>query len=116
MAIARKPGTLKNGARAYAEADHANKEYLSLIGDRIRTLRSRRGLTRKMLAAESGVSERFLAELEIGNGNASVLLLRHLASALDVPLTSIVFEGEEPLVQFGETTEFLRGLSANELS
>ena len=116
MPIARKSGQPKNGGRAYAESDLANKKYLSLVGSRIRTLRSVRGLTRKMLATESGVSERFLAELEIGNGNASVLLLRHLANSLDVPLTSIVFEGNEPPAELGVTTELLRGLSANELS
>ena len=78
--------------RVYAAADPANLKYLTAIGARIRSLRSQRGMTRKTLAVQSGVSERFLAELETGSGNASVLLLRHLARALDVPVTSLLFE------------------------
>src|SRR5208337_3266710 len=101
--------------RPYAETDPANQSYLGILGTRIRSLRSQRGMTRKMLAAQSGVSERFLAELETGSGNASVLLLRHLARALDVPVTSLVFEGHEPSAELAHTTEFLRQLNPDEL-
>jgi XRE family aerobic/anaerobic benzoate catabolism transcriptional regulator len=72
-------------------------------------------MTRKMLATQSGVSERFLAELETGSGNASVLLLRHLARALDVPIASLVFEGREPSPGFAHTAELLRHLAPDEL-
>jgi len=101
--------------RAYAETEPANQSYLGILGTRIRSLRSQRGMTRKMLAAHSGVSERFLAELETGNGNASVLLLRHLAHALDVPVASLVFEGHEPSAELARTTEFLRQLAPDDL-
>ncbi len=109
------PCSPKNGVRAYAEADLANRKYLSLIGERVRALRSQRGMTRKALAAQSGVSERFLAELEVGHGNASILLLRHLARALDVPTASLVFEGAEPTAELAHTADFLRGLTSDEL-
>jgi len=105
----------KNGVRAYAYAEVDNQSYLIAIGERIRGLRSRRGMTRKTLAEQSGVSERFLAELESGTGNSSILLLRHLAQALDVPVTSLVFDGPQPTAELANATEFLQRLSASEL-
>jgi XRE family aerobic/anaerobic benzoate catabolism transcriptional regulator len=105
-----------NGVRAYAEGDLANRNYLSLVGERIRSLRSQRGITRKRLAISSGVSERFLAELEAGSGNASILLLRHLARILDVPIASIVGEGPESSAELTYMLEFLRHLDQRELS
>jgi XRE family aerobic/anaerobic benzoate catabolism transcriptional regulator len=118
MAVAKHPvrSSAKNGARAYAEADLANQNYLTVVGERIRSLRSQRGITRKMLAASSGVSERFLAELEAGSGNASILLLRHLAHALDAPVTSLVGEGPELPRELTSTIEFLRQFDSHELT
>jgi len=55
---------------------------LSALGDRVRLLRAQRGMTRKRLAQGSGVSERYLAQLEQGHGNISVLLLARVATAL----------------------------------
>src|SRR4051794_26212020 len=60
-------------------------EYLKSLGDRVREARARRGMTRKILARDSGVSERYLAQLERGQGNISILLLRDIARALDIP-------------------------------
>ena len=68
--------------------------YLSLLGDRVRAWRNEQGVTRKALSAASGVSERYLAQLEAGEGNISVLLLRKVARALGVPVESLVREGE----------------------
>jgi XRE family transcriptional regulator, aerobic/anaerobic benzoate catabolism transcriptional regulator len=70
--------------------------YLSLLGDRVRALRSEHGLTRRALAAASGVSERYLAQLEAGDGNISVLLLRKVARAMGVPVESLVREEAPP--------------------
>ena len=91
-------------------------EYLALVGNRVRELRARRGMTRKILARDSRVSERYLAQLESGEGNISILLLRQVAQALDTPLESLVFAGAEPPVELVRTTEFLRGLRPDELS
>ena len=66
--------------------------YLSRLGDRVRAWRSGNGMTRKVLAAASGVSERYLAQLEAGQGNISVLLLRKLARAMGVAVESLVRE------------------------
>ena len=70
--------------------------YLSLLGERVRALRSEHGLTRRALAAASGVSERYLAQLEAGEGNISVLLLRKVARAMGVPVESLVREEAPP--------------------
>ena len=64
--------------------------YLAALGERLRLLRARRGFIRKSLAHEAGVSERHLANLETGFGNASVLVLRQIAQALACPLAELL--------------------------
>ena len=64
--------------------------FLVALGERVRTLRARKGLTRRDLALASDVSERHLASLEGGVGNASVLILRQVASALDSQLAELL--------------------------
>ena len=64
--------------------------YLSRLGERVRAWRGANGMTRKSLASSSGVSERYLAQLEAGQGNISVLLLRKVARAMGVPVESLV--------------------------
>jgi XRE family aerobic/anaerobic benzoate catabolism transcriptional regulator len=59
------------------------------LGSCVRDLRNRRGMSRKVLAQESKVSERHLAQLEIGEGNISILLLRRIASVLGVSLEEL---------------------------
>jgi XRE family aerobic/anaerobic benzoate catabolism transcriptional regulator len=68
--------------------------YLSLLGERVRAWRNEQGVTRKALSAASGVSERYLAQLEAGEGNISVLLLRKVARAMGVPVESVGREDE----------------------
>jgi len=63
---------------------------LAALGERTRTLRARRGLTRKAVAQLAGVSERHLANLESGAGNASILILQQVAHALQCPLAELV--------------------------
>jgi XRE family aerobic/anaerobic benzoate catabolism transcriptional regulator len=69
-----------------------DETYLRLVGDRVRLTRAGRGMTRKALARASGVSERYLADLEQGTGNASLLVLRQLAEALAVSIESLVHD------------------------
>jgi XRE family aerobic/anaerobic benzoate catabolism transcriptional regulator len=72
-------------------------------------------MTRKLLARDSGVSERYLAQIEAGKGNISIIVLRQLARGLDVPLNVLMLEGPEPPVEFVHTVEFLRRLSMDDL-
>jgi len=88
---------------------------LKLLGDRVRQARARRGMTRKQLACDSGVSERYLAQIESGHGNISVLVLRQLAQALNLSVDVLLLEGPEPPVELVHTVEFLRRLSLDEL-
>jgi XRE family aerobic/anaerobic benzoate catabolism transcriptional regulator len=72
--------------------DQAEAAYLGRLGDRVRAWRATHSMTRKSLALASGVSERYLAQLESGLGNISVLLLRKLAHAMQVPVEALVRE------------------------
>ena len=77
--------------------------YLSLLGERVRAWRSEQGVTRKALAGERSV-ERYLAQLEAGEGNISVLLLRKVARAMGVPVENLVREvapREKPIALLG---------------
>lgn len=71
----------------------AKNPFLVRLGERVRSLRSGRGMTRKALAAAAGVSERHLGNLELGVGNASVLILLQVAQALKCSPADLV--GEE---------------------
>ena len=70
--------------------------FLGRLGERVRAWRNGQGMTRKALAAASGVSERYLAQLEAGLGNISVLLLRRVARAMGVPVEHLVREDAAP--------------------
>ncbi len=71
-------------------ADEEKNPFLAALGDRVRALRSRRGLTRKAVAQAADVSERHLANLEYGTGNASILVLLQVAGALHCSLAELL--------------------------
>src|SRR3954467_10843732 len=68
--------------------------YLAQLGERVRAWRAQHGMSRKSLSAACGVSERYLAQLEAGEGNILVLLLRKVARAMSVPGDMLVREEE----------------------
>jgi XRE family aerobic/anaerobic benzoate catabolism transcriptional regulator len=72
-----------------AESGEKNP-FLAALGDRVRVLRARRGMTRKALAQVADVSERHLANLEYGVGNASILVLLQVAGALQCSLGELI--------------------------
>lgn len=59
-----------------------HQQLLTAVGGAVRKLRDQRGLTRRELSQRSGLSERFLADLEGGQGNISVARLQDVARAL----------------------------------
>jgi XRE family aerobic/anaerobic benzoate catabolism transcriptional regulator len=67
-----------------------DQEFLAALGRRVRDTRERRGVTRKVLASQADVSERYLGQLELGEGNASIVLLRRVAAALGVTLVDLL--------------------------
>ena len=79
-----------------AEALTPDQTFLRELGKRVREIRDRRGMTRKLVASQAQVSERHLAHLESGEGNVSIVLLRHIATALGVSLVELLTsEGED---------------------
>ena len=60
----------------------AESEFLKQMGDRLRILRIRRSLSRRELSRRSQISERYIARIEAGTGNVSIVLLLRLAQAL----------------------------------
>ncbi|MBK7548891.1 MAG: helix-turn-helix transcriptional regulator [Rhodoferax sp.] len=68
----------------------AKNPFLVSLGERARSLRARRGMTRKAVAAAADVSERHLANLEYGEGNASILVLLQVAGALHCSLFELL--------------------------
>jgi XRE family aerobic/anaerobic benzoate catabolism transcriptional regulator len=99
--------------RSTATADEA---FLRTLGERVRDARARRGMTRKILAHDSGVSERYLAQLESGRGNVSVLLLQHIAAALHLPLTELLQEETAQPPKLALIGQFLQRLPAQKLA
>jgi XRE family aerobic/anaerobic benzoate catabolism transcriptional regulator len=87
---------------------------LANIGRRVREARERRGMARKNLSQHSSVSERYLAHLEAGEANVSVLLLRNVARALGMPLTELV-DAQESSVEQRLIRRFLDNLPERQL-
>jgi XRE family transcriptional regulator, aerobic/anaerobic benzoate catabolism transcriptional regulator len=73
-----------------APSIETRNDFLFALGQRLKKLRAQRGLTRKALAKEAQVSERYLANLEYGIGNASVMVLLQIANALRTTLAELL--------------------------
>ena len=83
-----------NDESPVAEPSAAKEEdknpLLVALGERLRTLRARRGVTRKAVALAADVSERYLANLEYGTGNASLLILDQVARAIHCSMAELI--------------------------
>ena len=82
--------------------------FLTALGERVRAARARRGMTRRALAESAGVSDRHLANLEYGIGNPSVLVLLHVAQALQCALAELL-----PAAEAGVVAAFNRRLTSD---
>ncbi|HYH08455.1 MAG TPA: helix-turn-helix transcriptional regulator [Thermoanaerobaculia bacterium] len=91
-----------------------DEAYLRAFGERIRAERARRGMSRKLLADHAGISERYITQIESGKGNISLVLLRHVASALGLPLARLV-DDEPPSAEMTLVRQFLARLSPAQL-
>lgn len=99
-------------------ADEISSEdtlFLAELGSRVRELRERRGMSRKLLARESKVSERYLAHIESGNGNISVMLLRRVAAALGVTVSEVLIPEAQDSVERRLIRRFLERLPLHRL-
>ena len=98
-----------------ASPDPDSGDWLRRLGGRVREERARRGMTRKTLARDSGLSERYLAQLESGKGNISIKLLRRVGDALNLPLVGLVGELSERQAELQAIIELLRRLPSDRL-
>lgn len=71
-----------------SEASEVN--FLEQLGQRVRVMRGLRGMSRKVLAAVSGISERYIAQLEAGKGNVSIVLLRRVSAAMGAHIEDLL--------------------------
>ncbi|BAL26790.1 helix-turn-helix transcriptional regulator [Azoarcus sp. KH32C] len=103
----------ETAADSAASAESGN--ILPALGKRVREIRDRRGMTRKLVAREAGVSERHLAHLEGGDGNVSIVLLHSIARALNVSLVELLAPEAEDTVEKRLIRRFLERLPQHRL-
>lgn len=72
------------------DKDETLQRYIDDIGNRVRGLRAKRGMTRKDLSKHSDVSERYLAQLETGKSNITLAILWRVAEAFDIPFSALI--------------------------
>jgi XRE family aerobic/anaerobic benzoate catabolism transcriptional regulator len=80
----------------HADPETETRPTLIELGGRVRAWRARRGMTRKQLATDSGLSERFLADVEGGKGNVSINSLESAARALNITILELLQDGPRP--------------------
>lgn len=71
-------------------ADLSAEQFVSDVGRLVRLGRAKRGITRRRLAEDSGISERYLAQIESGQGNPSVIVLKAIAEAFEMPVAELI--------------------------
>lgn len=96
---------------------HVNEtEFLERLGQTVRTLRALRGMSRKVLARVSGVSERYIAQLESGQGNISVILLQRLATAVGANISDLFMAQSESHSDLAVVRDLLRRATPAQLA
>jgi XRE family transcriptional regulator, aerobic/anaerobic benzoate catabolism transcriptional regulator len=89
--------------------------FLEQLGQRVRTMRALRGMSRKVLAKVSGISERYIAQLESGKGNASIVLLRRVSNAMGAHLEDLIPSGD-PAPDWPVIRDLLRKASPSQIA
>jgi XRE family transcriptional regulator, aerobic/anaerobic benzoate catabolism transcriptional regulator len=97
-------------------AEDGDAKFLQSLGERVRQSRAQREMTRKTLAENSDVSERYVAQLESGLGNISILLLRQIATALDLTITDLLLPSDEKSRELLLTQQLLAALPETKLA
>ena len=88
--------------------------FLEQLGQRVRTTRALRGMSRKVLAKVSGISERYIAQLESGKGNVSIMLLRRVSNAMGAHLEDLI-PATEPSPDWAVIRDLLRKASPGQI-
>ena len=98
-------------------SDNSDPEagFLEQLGQRVRTMRSLRGMSRKVLAKVSGISERYIAQLESGKGNVSIVLLRRVSNAMGAHLEDLI-PSTDPAPDWQVIRDLLRKATPNQIA
>jgi XRE family transcriptional regulator, aerobic/anaerobic benzoate catabolism transcriptional regulator len=88
------PAPTADAAQGPVGLSESDPAFLASVGRRVRQAREQRGMSRKALSSEADVSERYLAQLEVGEGNASIVLLRRVATALGLRVADLLDDAE----------------------
>src|SRR6202047_568956 len=97
------------------QASDPETGFLEQLGQRVRTMRALRGMSRKVLARVSGISERYIAQLESGKGNVSIVLLRRGSHAMGAHLEDLIPAGE-PAPDRPVSRDLLRKATPNQIA
>src|SRR3977135_4151328 len=89
--------------------------FLEQLGQRVRTMRALRGMSRKVLAKVSGISERYIAQLESGKGNVSIVLLRRVSNAMGAHLEDLI-PATEPSPDWPVIRDLVRKATPNQIA
>src|ERR1700743_1904321 len=89
--------------------------FLEQLGQRVRTMRALRGMSRKVLAKVSGISERYIAQLESGKGNVSIVLLRRVSNAMAAHLADLI-PSAEPTADWAVLRDLARQESPQQIA
>jgi XRE family aerobic/anaerobic benzoate catabolism transcriptional regulator len=108
------PGPSGAGTEGPIGLDESDADFLANLGLRVRQGRVERGMARTALSRAADVSERYLAQLEAGEGNASVVLLRRIAAALGMRIADLLDSGE-PVTEQRLIQRFLSSLPPQRL-
>ena len=90
--------------------------FLAEIGARVRKARAKRGMTRRILASDSGVSERYLAKLETGTANPSAAVMLKLAHAMDYPIGNFIPGAETMPAEMTAVVDQLRTIGTERMA
>src|SRR2546423_11580605 len=97
----------KNRTGDMTENPDSETGFLEQLGQRVRTMRALHGMSRKVLAKVSGISARYIAQLESGKGNVSIVLLRRVSDARGAHLEQLI-PANEPSPDWAVIRDLLR--------
>src|SRR5579862_9024189 len=100
---------------AMSDETDPEEDFLQQLGQRVRNMRALRGMSRKVLARVSGISERYIAQLESGKGNVSIVLLRRVSNAMGAHLEDLIPSGE-PSPDWSVIRDLLRKATPNQIA
>ena len=105
----------KNRTGDMTENPDSETGFLEQLGQRVRTMRALHGMSRKVLAKVSGISERYIAQLESGKGNVSIVLLRRVSNAMGAHLEDLI-PATEPAPDWPVIRDLVRKATPNQIA